>query len=160
MHGDPLSWQAEPSLVQQEVHPTENSHGRCAGGRSTHVFPNQPPKFWELWSSWPPPIQEILALLKSWLFSVMLITRFCFGFRVWVEGRVVKVGTKKAAEWLQFFATTRDFFLSRASTNFWSANYMAIILLKSATTSMYAYRVSQKTKFLIKMKTKLLPCLM
>ena len=36
------------------------------------------------------------------------------------------------AEWLRFFASTRVLFFK--STNFWSADYMAIILLKTATT--------------------------
>ena len=45
-------------------------------------------------------------------------------------------GRSCADEWLQFFANIRVlFFYSRASTDFWCADFMAIILLKSATTN-------------------------
>ena len=41
-------------------------------------------------------------------------------------------GPKKGVEWLRFFASTRVLFFM--STNFWSADYIASILLKTATT--------------------------
>ena len=59
-----LFWQADPPFVKQEAHPTEHSLRLSAGGWKAEVFP------WKLWPSWPPPIQGIIALVQSLLFSV------------------------------------------------------------------------------------------
>ena len=44
-------------------------------------------------------------------------------------------GRSYAAEWLNLLRVLVYYFFSRASTDFWSADYMAIILLKSVATS-------------------------
>ena len=70
LHAHALSWQAEPSFIEEEAHPTENSLCLSACGRHAEEFPRQSPQYWELGPSLPPPVQRILGLFQNWLFSV------------------------------------------------------------------------------------------
>ena len=70
LHAHALSWQAEPSFIEEEAHPTENSLCLSACGRHAEEFPRQSPQCWELGPSLPPPVQRILGLFQNWLFSV------------------------------------------------------------------------------------------
>ena len=47
LHAHALSWQAEPSFIEEEAHPTENSLCLSACGRHAEEFPRQFPQGWE-----------------------------------------------------------------------------------------------------------------
>ena len=70
LYGHAFSWQDEPSFVKQEAHSTKHSFCLSAGGRSAGTFPCQPPESWQLWFPWSPPIQRLLAVVQSLLFSI------------------------------------------------------------------------------------------
>ena len=134
----------------------EHSLSLSAGGCNAEIFPGQPPKSWILWPPWRPPIQDILAgsLLylqvnnyKLQILSLLINNLLTSASSSSSSSRLSSDSSKSsslllgleggsyAAEWLNLLRVLVYYFFSRASTDFWSAGYMAIILLKSVATS-------------------------
>ena len=126
------------------------------------AFPCQPPKSLKLWPPWPPPIQRIITSSRA---SSFLYLQTIINWKYWVCQSITCSAQRQVHLLPRYSHQTRrsppvslglgglllccqvapilceyssTISKSRASSNFWSADYMAINLLKSATTNHYA----------------------
>ena len=140
--GHTLSWQAEPSFVEEEAHPTE--HSLYVWVLVASMVIGQ--VFQTLMGLWP-LLNTLLGakVMKNALFLssyfLLLLFHSLVILLVWVSPLSCRKKTssrlvqKRRTSGYEFLRVLEYFFYSWASTNFWSTNYMAIILLKSATTT-------------------------
>ena len=127
------------SLILQNRKPNQHSLRLSAGGWNAEVFPRQPPKSWKLASTNPRvpcPRPELALFCTCKQTQVHIFHRYsCQARQSPAVSSWVQRATPVLPSGTVFWRVLENYFYSRASTDLWSTNYMAIILLKSAITS-------------------------